>query len=177
MSNGAMENRDEVKKLKKKLDELTLSKCALETQLSDMVRGQQTCQDKITILLNDNSRLVTECDSLATTVKTQNGEIVEVKKTMAELKEKGDEVAKNLTEEKDALVKELGEVKETLSVLEDESLKLFEEGYRECCSRVEARGLDIEPDKFENYLVDLKERIRKGVEESAKPLTTEGDAA
>lgn len=72
-------------------------------------------------------------------------------------------------------MKELGEVKESLSTLEDESLKLFEESYRECCGRAKSRGLNMEPDKFENYLADLKERIRKGVTESTNPSTTEGD--
>lgn len=166
MNNGMVESRTEVEELKKKLGDLTLSKNALETQLSDTVRSQQTCQDKITNLLNDNSQLVTERDSLASTVKTQNGEIVEVKKAMAEIKEKGEEVAKSLGEEKETLAKELSEVKESLSVLEDESLKLFEEGYHECCSRAEARSLDMEPYKFENYLADLKERVKKGVEET-----------
>lgn len=166
MNNGMVESRTEVEELKKKLGDLTLSKNALETQLSDTVRSQQTCQDKITNLLNDNSQLVTERDSLASTVKTQNVEIFEVKKAMAELKEKGEEVAKSLGEEKETLAKELSEVKESLSILEDESLKLFEEDYHECCSRAEACSLDMEPDKFENYLADLKERVKKGVEET-----------
>lgn len=64
------------------LDELTLSKGILEKQLSDMDRSIQTCQEKNSSLFHDNSRLVTECDSLASTVKTQNGEVAEVKKAI-----------------------------------------------------------------------------------------------
>lgn len=60
--------------MRRKLDEVVLSKRALDSQMSDMVRQQQTCQDKISSLLRENSRLVTECDSLAVTIKTQNRE-------------------------------------------------------------------------------------------------------
>lgn len=72
-----------MEELRKKWDDLVLFKGTLKSQLSDMVRQQQTCQDKIFSLLTKNSRLVTECDSLSVTVKTRNGELVKVKKNMA----------------------------------------------------------------------------------------------
>lgn len=72
-----------MEELRKKWDDLVFFKGTLKSQLSDMVRQQQTCQDKISSLLTKNSRLVTECDSLDVTVKTRNGELVEVKKNMA----------------------------------------------------------------------------------------------
>lgn len=50
-------------------------------------------------------------------------------------------------------------------------LSYSEEGQCECWGRGGARGLDLEPDKFENYLGELKENIRKGVSESGNPST------
>lgn len=101
-----------------------------------------------------NSRLVTEYDSLDVTIKTQNGEMAEVKKVKVELETKHSEAVKIL-EEDENLKKELGETKDALGDLDEESIKLFEEGYRECWGRGEARALDMEPDKFEVYLGEL----------------------
>lgn len=138
-----------------------------------MVHQQQTNDDKIYSLLNENSRLVTESDVLAVTVKTQNGEILELKKAISESDFNHDEVVKALNEDRDNLKKELEDTKVSLADLEDESLKLFEEGYRECWGRSEARGLDMNPDRLVAYLGELKERIRKGTSDAANPSTLE----
>lgn len=68
-------------------------------------------------------------------------------------------------------------MKTALETLEDESIKLFKEGQCECWGRGGARGLDLEPDKFENYLGELKENIRKGVSESGNPSTVGSEGA
>lgn len=60
----------ELENLKKELAEMVISKESLQSELSEMVRQHQTNQEKITSLLSNNSRLVTECDALAVTVKT-----------------------------------------------------------------------------------------------------------
>lgn len=158
----------EVVSLKHKLDDMEISKGALQSELADMVRQHQKNRDKISSLLSKNSRLVTESDALAATVKTQNGDFVSARKSIEELEASHKEAMKLIGEEKEDLKRSLEETKSTLGQLEEESLKLFEEGYRECWSRGEARGLDMEPDKFEAYLGELQGRIRKGVQESEK---------
>lgn len=150
---------------------------ALRTQLSDMVRQHQTDQDKISSLTSENSRLVTECDALATTVKTWNGSLVEAKKSIEELDVKHGEDMETLKKEKDELDNELKETKVSLGQLEDESLKLFEEGYRECWGRVKSRGLDVESDSFETYLGELKGRIKEGTRDAEEPAKTGGNEA
>lgn len=158
----------EVEGLKKKLEDLTVSESSLRNQLSDMTRQHQTDQDKISSVLSENSRLITESDALAATVKTQNGELVEARRALSELDLKHSEAVRSFCDEKDNLKKELEETKVALGDLEEESLKLFEEGYRECWSRGDARGLDMEPDKYETYLGEVKDRIKKGVGEAGK---------
>lgn len=82
---------------------------------------------------------------------------------------------KQLIEEKENLKKELDETQATLGQLEEESIRLFEEGYRECWGRGEARGLDMESNKFETYLGELKEKIKDGVQEAEKSTRAGAD--
>lgn len=170
---GLEAENSEVHSLKKRLSGMEISESVLRGQLSKMVRRQQTNRDKISSLLSDNSRLVTECDALAVTVKAHNGDLVDTRKTIEELGVTHGKAMRLLEEENERLKVEMEETKGALGQLKDESLKLFEEGYRECWGRGEARGLDMEPDKFEAYLGELKEKIKKGVhdaEMSAKPV-------
>lgn len=103
----------ELEMLKKKLDAVEISKGSLQTQLSDMVRQHQTDQDEISSLLSKNSRIVTECDGLAVTVKTQNGNLADARKAMEDLNTKHEEVVKLLVEEKGDLKRELAKTQAT----------------------------------------------------------------
>lgn len=96
-----------------------------------------------------------------------------MKKTKLELETKYDGVVKNFKEDIEKLNKELDETKKALGDLEDESIKLFGEGYREYWGRGAARGMDMEPDKFEVYLGELKERIKNGVSATENPQVME----
>lgn len=170
---GLEAENSEVYSLKKRLSEMETSESVMRGQLSEMVRQHQTDQDKISSLLSENSRLVTECDALAVTVKTHNGDLVNARKTIEEHGVTHRKPMRLLEEEKESLRVELEETKGALGQLEDESLKLFEKGYRECRGWCESRGLDMELDKFETYLGELKEKIKKGVhkaEMSTKPV-------
>lgn len=172
---GLLFENSELENLKKELAEMVISKESLQSELSEMVRQHQTNQEKITSLLSNNSRLVMECDALAVTVMTQNGDLANIKKSKKELETGHKEVVKQLTEENENLKKELDETQATLGQLEEESIRLFEEGYRECWGRGEARGLDMESNKFETYLGELKEKIKDGVQEAEKSTRAGAD--
>lgn len=121
---------------------------------------------------------MTECDALAVTVKTQNEDLVEVRKLLKESEATHEEYERSFKEEKENLQKELMDVKTSLGQLEDEYLKLFKEWYRECWGRGEARGLDMEPDKFETYLGEVvKKKIKKGAHDAeVASKTGDGEA-
>lgn len=58
-------------------------------------------------------------------------------------------------------------MKAALNILKDESVKLFEEGYLECWGCSGSRAVDMGPDRCEEYLAELKEKIDKGAAASA----------
>lgn len=91
----------EVVSLKQKLDDMEISKGALQRELADMVRQHQTNRDKISSLLSENSRLMTESDALAATVKTQNGDLLSARKSIEELEASHKEAMKLIGEEKE----------------------------------------------------------------------------
>ncbi|KAL8135014.1 hypothetical protein AgCh_009879 [Apium graveolens] len=124
-------------KLQNKVLDLQTSKSVLESQLAGLTRDQETNSLKISSLLTENANLSNECGSLSLTVKKQVLDLAEANSKIATLKVEHGEELQIVVEARDAAKKELGETKDALASLEEESLQLFEEGYRECWKRTE----------------------------------------
>lgn len=127
---GVGEELELVYRLRGEIDELSTVKTAMALRLSNMSRQLHTTSGKISSLLSENSGLVSECKSLSTTIKSQVVNISEANQSIAQLKVDHEVDLKMVILEKDEIKKELVGVREDFTTLEEESLKLFEEGYR-----------------------------------------------
>lgn len=103
--------------------------------------------------------MITECDSLGAAVKRFELKIAELEQSLVE---KNDQI-KDLEE---------GRGKVQLAGVQDEVLKSYKEGYRDCWGRF-ASGVAVDPSSntFEIFLSDLKAKAgRDGVGSSNQAL-------
>lgn len=71
---------DEVSRLQCELTALKSKKLEFEKRITTLVEQKRESREKIVSLLSENSKMVSDCDSLEVSVKNLQNELAEVKK-------------------------------------------------------------------------------------------------
>lgn len=144
--------------LKKELAEMTSAKAEAERHEAEITQEKRVVDGKILKLLVERSAHITECDSLVAAVKNFELRLAELRQSLAEK----ENLLKLVEEERSKACSELDVVKGELTGLQDEALKTYEDGYRDCWGRF-ASGSNIDPsvNTFENFLADLREKASR----------------
>lgn len=162
MSLGEAFDVDEVSRLRHEVSELKVAKQNYEKRIVVLLEQKRESGEKFVSLLSENSKMVTDCDTLEMNVKTLKGELLEVKNAFKASEERYNESLRSVSLERDEAVAKLGGVEATLAKVQSESLKSFEDGYGVCLDRLAAGGIDVGEHSFAAYLGDMQAMIGGG---------------
>lgn len=84
---GVDDDGEEMTRLRGELGALQKSKQELDKRLVEVVEQKRASAEKISILLSENSGLVSECDSLTAAIKIRDDELAELKLGLAKMKD------------------------------------------------------------------------------------------
>lgn len=174
MNLGDVVDVEEVSGLRRELSELRTEKTDFEKRISTLVDQKRESGEKIVTLLAENSKMVSECDSLGADVKNLQSELAEVKRCSVVAKEKHAAELKTLSSEKIGLQARLEEMEEELAKVQAESFNSFEEGYGVCLARFSASGIEVEKHTFSAYLEDLHAKLARDGSGSSNHPANEG---
>lgn len=155
MSSGEVFDVGEVSRLRSEVGVLRATKLDLERASESLTKENNASADRIFSLFSEKSELISECDSLGIKVKEQEVENCDLKVALDVYKRDLAEKESSWAAEKASMTAKIDEVTAQLAQCQEESLKSFKEGYRECVSRFAGVEIDVKGHDFESYLGDL----------------------